>query len=217
MAITNYTNLQTSIADFLNRDDLTPIIPTFIQLAEAQFNRDLRHWRQEARATGQQTAGDEYMQIPFDWLETIRFQVTAATSPTGVLTDKVQPIDMISRAAMLDKRKANNIAGTPTHYCMADAQFHLYPTPDLTYDMELLYYAKVPELSTNITTNWLLEYAPDAYLYGSLLHSAPYLQEDARVNVWAQLYSAVMQRLNQESEDATASGSGLTLKIRGLG
>jgi hypothetical protein len=207
MAITNYTNLQTTIADFLNRDDLTPIIPTFIQLAEAQFNRDLRHWRQEARATGQQTAGDEYMQIPFDWLETIRFH----------LTTNVQPIDMISRASMIDKRKANNIAGAPTHYCMADAQFHLYPTPDADYDMELLYYAKVPELSSNITTNWLLEYAPDAYLYGSLLHSAPYLQEDARVNVWAQMYGAVMQRLNQESEDATASGSGLTLKIRGLG
>jgi len=172
----------------------------------------------EARATGQQSPGDEYMQIPFDWLETIRFQISSVTPPAGSLTAKVQPIDMISRAAMLDKRAgANDQAGMPRYYCMADAQFHLYPTPDSTYDMELLYYTKIPALSSLITENWLLDYAPDVYLYGSLLHSAPYLQEDARVGVWAQMYSASVARLNQESEDATASGSGLTLKIRGLG
>ena len=208
MAITNYINLQTTIADFLNRDDLTSAIPTFIQLAEAQITRDLRHWRMEARASGQQSAGDEYMQIPFDWIENIRFHLTAGGT---------YPLDSISRAAMADKRSGDkDQAGRPRYYCMADAQFQLYPTPDADYDMELLYYAKVPDLATN-NTNWLLDYAPDVYLYGSLLHSAPYLQEDARVGVWAQMYSAAVARLNQESEDATASGSGLTLKIRGLG
>ena len=44
MALTNYSELKSSIADFLNRDDLTSVIPTFISLAEAQFARDLRHY-----------------------------------------------------------------------------------------------------------------------------------------------------------------------------
>ena len=35
MALTNFTELKSSIADFLNRDDLTSVIPTFIALAEA--------------------------------------------------------------------------------------------------------------------------------------------------------------------------------------
>jgi len=87
MAITNYTDLQTTIADFLNRDDLTTVIPTFIQLAETQFNRDIRHWQMEARTQGTQNAGDEYMQIPADWVETIRMHVTdiatqASSNPT---------------------------------------------------------------------------------------------------------------------------------------
>ena len=217
MAITNYTNLQTTIADFLNRDDLTSAIPTFIQLAEAQFNRDIRHWRMEARATGQQSPGDEYGQVPNDWLETIRFQVTAVTPSGGSSAAKVQPLDLISRAAMLDKRAgANDTSGTPRYYTHADGQFHFYPTPDATTDLELLYYAKVPDLATN-STNWLLEYAPDVYLYGSLLHSAPYLQEDSRVAVWGEMASAAVARLNAESEQARYSGSGLTLKVRGLG
>jgi len=207
--ITNYSNLQTTIADFLNRDDLTSVIPTFIQLAEAQMNRDLRHWRMEVRSSGQQSAGDAYMQIPADWLETIRFHITDGGT---------KPLDLISRKALEDKRAGNeNMSGTPRYYTHADSQFELYPTPNEQTNTELLYFAKIPSLSASNTTNWLLEDAPDVYLYGALLHSAPYLSEDERVGVWAQLYGASVQRLNIMSDDARMSGSGLTLKIRGMG
>ena len=207
MALTNYTGLKTSIADFLNRDDLTSVIPDFVALAEAQINRDVRHWRMEARANGQQTNLDEYMQIPSDWVETIRLHLTGSGTST---------LNLISRDAMADKRQANNDeTGTPTHYTHADGQFQLYPTPSNDTNFELLYYQKIPSLISN-TDNWLLLEAPDVYLYGSLLHSAPYLADDQRVAVWAQLYGAAVQRLNEVSEDARFSGSGLTLKVRGL-
>jgi len=207
--ITNYSNLQTTIADFLNRDDLTAVIPTFIQLAEAQMNRDLRHWRMEVRASGQQSAGDAYMQIPSDWIETIRFHITDGGT---------SPLDLMSRKAIEDKRYGNeNMSGTPRYYTHADSQFELFPTPNETTNTELLYFAKIPSLSDSNTTNWLLEDAPDVYLYGALLHSAPYLAEDERVGVWAQMYGASVQRLNDSSDDARMSGSGLTLKIRGMG
>ena len=207
MALTNYTGLKTSIADFLNRDDLTSVIPDFVALAEAQINRDVRHWRMEARTSGQQDPADEYMQIPADWVETIRLHLTG----TGTSV-----VNLVSRDAMADKRAAQeNAAGTPRMYTHANGQFQLFPTPDATTNFELLYYQKIPSLITN-TDNWLLLEAPDVYLYGALLHSAPYLAEDARLAVWAQLYSAAIQRLNQTSEDAMFSGSGLTLKVRGL-
>ena len=208
MAITNYTNLQSTIADYLNRSDLTSIIPVFVQLAEAQMNRDIRHYEMEARSTGVQDAGDEYMQVPSTWLENIRAHVQG----TGTT-----PLDLISRAAMADKRAgAEDMAGRPEYYCMADGQFQLYPTPDSEYTIELLFYEKIPDVASN-STNWLLEEAPDVYLYGSLIHSAPYLQEDERAMVWAQMYAAAVQRLNESSEKARMSGSGLTLKVRGLG
>jgi hypothetical protein len=207
MALTNYTGLKASIADFLNRDDLTSVIPDFVALAEAQINRDIRHWKMEARTSGQQDPADEYMQIPADWVETIRLHLTG----TGTSV-----VNLVSRDAMADKRAAQeNAAGTPRMYTHANGQFQLFPTPDATTNFELLYYQKIPSLITN-TDNWLLLEAPDVYLYGALLHSAPYLAEDARVAIWAQMYSAAVQRLNQVSEDAMFSGSGLTLKVRGL-
>lgn len=207
MSLANYTELQSAIADYLNRDDLTATIPTFVSLAEAQINRDVRHWRMESRSSGQQTGGDEYAQIPADWLETIRFNVSG--NGTSV-------IELISRADMAAMREAaRDASGTIRYYCMAAGQFQFYPTPSADTDVELHYFAKVPALAFN-STNWLLTDAPDVYLYGSLLHSAPYLQDDARLATWAQLYSAAVARVNASSETAKYSGSGLKMKFRGF-
>jgi hypothetical protein len=209
MSITNYTNLQTSIADFLNRSDLTDVIPTFIALAEADFNRNVRHYKMEARSSGQQSAGDQYMQIPSDWLETIRLHLTS--NGTSALT-------LTSRAAMADIRAKNENISTksPYLYTHADGQFELYPTPTEDTDVELLYYQKIPDLATN-STNWLLTDAPDVYLYGALKHSASYLQDDARLTVWQAQYQEALLNLNAYADNARYSGSGMTLKIRGLG
>ena len=49
MALSTYAELKAHVADTLNRDDLTSVIPTFIVAAEAQLNRDVRHWKMEQR------------------------------------------------------------------------------------------------------------------------------------------------------------------------
>ena len=42
MAINSYSSLQTAVANWLDRSDLTDRIPEFIDLAEARINRALR-------------------------------------------------------------------------------------------------------------------------------------------------------------------------------
>lgn len=207
MALSTYSDLKTAVADFLNRQDLDSVIPTFIALAESQIHRDIRHWKMEKRATGE--LDSEYSKIPTDWVETIQMHVTGQGT---------SPVNFASRQTIADRRYKNeDTAGTPLYYCHADSSFELWPTPDETYTIELLYYGKIPALSDSNADNWLLLDAPDVYLYGALIHSAPYLQEDERVAVWAQLYSAAVKRLNEQSEQSRMSGSGLTMKVRGLG
>ena len=58
MAITNYTDLQTSIANFLARSDLTAQIPDFIKLAEVRLSRELESRSQEKRETMKRKVSD---------------------------------------------------------------------------------------------------------------------------------------------------------------
>jgi hypothetical protein len=204
MSISTYTELKSSIADFLLRTDLDAAIPTFIRLAESSIDRDLRHWRQEKRSVAQLDA--QYSAIPADYLRPIRLQITDAP------TSEVAPI---STAQMLQLRgDRNDRVGRPTHYALTAGSFELYPTPDLTYNASLVYYGRVAALSDSNATNWLLTEAPDAYLYGSLVHSAPYLKEDPRITVWASLYTAAMDALNKTSEDAKFGGTGLVMRTK---
>jgi hypothetical protein len=76
----------------------------------------------------------------------------------------------------------------------------------------MVYYARVPDFVDDTDFNWLLTYYPDVHLYGSLLQSAPYLGEDARIAVWAQLYSAAVKNLGDDSIKARSSGGPLVMR-----
>ena len=204
MPITTYAELKTNIADFLNRDDLTSVSSTFVSLAEADLNRQIRHWRQEKRSTAE--IDTQYSAIPADMLEVIRFYITSGDT---------RPLELISQAEMLDRKFRNlNTSGQPAYYAVTAGELEVYPVPDGIYTSELYYFGKTPALSDSNTSNWILEHYPDAYLYGSLIHSAPYLKDDARIQVWAALYQNAIDAINQASEKAKFGGSGRRMKIR---
>lgn len=205
MSIDTYANLQSTISDWLNRDDLTAVIPSFISLAEADISRTLRDYRMEKRSTALVDA--QYSALPTDWIETIRVQITGDTSR----------LELVSDGALADMRaQRNDAGGKPTHYAHTAGGLELFPTPDAEYTIEIVYFAKVPALSVSATTNWLLSAAPDVYLYGALTQSAPYLKDDQRAPVWAGLYQNAITSLNTASERSRYSGTGLRLRIRGM-
>lgn len=197
MAISTYSELKTAVADFLNRDDLTDVIPTFIALGEAQISRDLRHWRQQRRVTTTLNEGFEF--LPSDFLEAVHFYID-----TG---EGEKTLEFASMAE-ISRRKMNNagISGEPAVYTINAGQIEVVPAPDDSYPLALVYYGKTVSLSDETTTNWLLSYFPDIYLYASLMHSAPYLQEDQRISVWGQMYAQGIAQANQESDSAMYSG-----------
>ena len=193
MAITTYAELKSSIANWLNRDDLTAVIPDFIALAEAQIARDIRHWRQEKRVTT--LVNEQYENLPIDWLEMIQIQLTAGGR-----------LQVISAAELQERKEASSIAQKPKHYRLTSDQIEFYPAPDSSYEVAMQYYARVPALSDAETFNWILTEYPDIYLYGSLVHAAPYLADDQRITVWAALYQSAVDALNQDSTNSRVSG-----------
>ena len=207
MALSTYDELKASIADFLNRDDLTAVIPDFITLTEKGLNRDLRHWRMEKRSTANVNA--QYSSVPVDFLEPIRLSLNTAETHT---------LEMVNAFEISALRASNsNNTGRPQNYAILDGSIELFPTPDATYVLEILYYSTINPLNSSNTSNWVLQYHPDAYLYGALVHSSPYLQEDARIATWAALYQKSIDDINSESASAKNSGSGLRMKIRSYG
>lgn len=201
MTITSYATLQSEIASWLNRDDLTAIIPTFIQFVEADVNSRLRHQKMVVRA--QATSNQEYVQLPGDWLEAINIHIIDGAQPLSYVT--------LNEADRINKQQ---IVTQPSFYSIMDDALEIVPAPASNIDIEMIYYGKIPALSNQNTSNWLLVKAPDLYLYGSLVHAAPYLLDDQRVGLFANMYNSRLEALALESDKAVHSGGPLVARTR---
>ena len=199
--ITNYTTLQSTIADYLNRADLNSQIQTFIQMAEADMNTRLRTREMIVRAEA--TSSAEYVQLPSDWLEAINLHIVDGKQPLRFVT--LDEADRIIKEQIYTQVAA---------FSLMNGAIELVPPPGDDVDIEMIYYAKIPTLSAQQTTNWLLTKAPDVYLYGSLLHAQPFLMDDQRMPVFATLYNSRIEALNEESMKSTHSGSPLIARAR---
>lgn len=207
MAITNYTELKASVADWLNREDLTTQIPDFIAFAEARLNRTLRTREMLTRRRTVTTSG--FTGLPVDYLETYQLQL-----PTNA-TNTPEPLTYVgpNEAAHY---KATSMGGKTRYYTIIDGAFELIPTPSTGAELTITYYAKIPTLSASQPSNWLLTKAPDLYLYATLANAAPYLNNDERIPVWAQLASTAFDELMMDSERASRSRTNLTARRRGF-
>lgn len=204
MALDTYAALQTSIASFLNRTDLTSAIPDFVTLAEAQIRRRInRAWK-------------DGKTLPRAMVTSASFSITAETAaqPSDFIGVVAFTID--SQAVKLsylsptafEREKAlrgpSQVSATPQYFTIIGSNFKFLPTPDVTYSGTLEYWQKFTALSSGV--NWILTTHPDVYLYGSLAQSAPYLMDDARIQLWGGLFAtAIDDLLNSDPSPANES------------
>lgn len=208
MAITNYGELKSAIGDFLNRSDLTSVIPTFIDFAEAEFNRKLRVRQMVARAEA--VIDTRFSQVPADFLEAKDLVIVTGTPVT--------PLQFVTQQEMAQIRNQEIIAsGKPIYFSIVGDQFEMCPTPDAEYTLEMAYYAVIANLSADGDTNWLLTNYPDIYLYTALSHSAPYLRDDERIVVWNSLAQKAVNELLESDQNASYSGGTPKKRIRSFG
>tara|TARA_R110000868_G_scaffold91431_5_gene253530 strand:- start:220 stop:861 length:642 start_codon:yes stop_codon:yes gene_type:complete len=180
-AFTDYDNLVEVIGDWLARDDLSARIPDFIWLAESELQRDLGLRLNDSVERGSAIAGQEYIDLPLDFAEGIllRWDNQDLTPLT------VSSFDVVSRFQK-SRESQSTSSSSPRVGALHGQRIYIGPKPgDEAYTF--FYRSGTRHLGPDNATNQLLRDYPDALLYGSLMHSAPYLGADERTLVWGQL------------------------------
>lgn len=211
MAISSYTELLAAAANWLARDDLTARIPEFITLCEAKLNRELYVRQMETRSTTTTDTTDtepEFISLPTDFQSMRRVRLSSVTGKPRLLYLNGTQADEFRYGSA-------NTAGQPTHFTIMGTEMELIPTPDATYTIEMVYRKYIPALASS-STNWLLTLAPDAYLYGTLLESAPYIKEDERIQTWALGLSTALDSLNRLGQLSAYNSGPMTMTVSGV-
>ena len=202
MSFTTYAELQTTIAEYLARSDLTTQIPDFIRLAEVRLRRDLRIRQMLTSTTLTCTSGTATVTIPSDFLEVKDFVVTG---------NPVRPLNYES-PSLFSRNSRSMDAGKPLDYTVLATTFKLAPIPDSNYTLSLVYSAAPTFLSDANTSNAFLVTCPDLLLYAALLEAEPYLMNDARLNTWGSMFDRAMGSLTRSDEKGQFSGVPIAMR-----
>lgn len=204
MALSNYTELKSSVANFLNRTDLsTEIQDDFIKLAEADFNAKLRI-REMISATNL-TVNAETVALPTGFLQVRDLYILQ--SNTKYPLRYVTPVQM-------DQMSGTSTQGLPNVYTILGSNLRFSPKPDQSYTAVLNFYKTFDALSSTNTTNFILTSHPAIYLYGSLFHAANFLGgvNPNQAATWQQMYATALERLEQNDREDQFSGSPLQIR-----
>jgi hypothetical protein len=196
MAFTDYASLKTEIVTWAMRtgdEEYEAAVPGFIALAEKRLSRSLRVAEMETVATVNLTDGAGPLPADFQQARC----VTAGVSPPSVLRPLIP--------SFARSRFPENYGGYPRFYTITGNTITTFPasTGDLTLD----YYAAIPPLSDTNTTNWLLEQAPDLYLYGALLEGTTFMLDDPRLQTWTLLFQKGVTDLQNADKGKRWAGS----------
>lgn len=189
MALDTYANLKIAVGDWLNRADLSAVIPDFVAMAEAQLSRRLVMDGPVQQMMGRADAAidSEFTALPGDFLGLRALQLAGARVPLQF----AEPEELVRLKTLYPSQ-----TGAPSRLAIAGTTLQVWPwVPGVegsSYAAEMTYWKRIPALSEAAPSNWLLQLHPDAYLYGALLQSAPYLKDDARLLVWGQIFEAVI-------------------------
>lgn len=190
---TTYAGLQAAIGDELNRPDLVAsgVIPGFIVLAEAKLKRELR--RQTDLAAFTFLTGTSSLALPntVSELRSISPAVSVSRPRGGKPLTKLTWEDFNERRASF--REGSTI---PKFYTVFKGTVYIAPAPsDDNLDFTITFYKNLLPVSGDTT---LLLEAPDLLFYGALAHSAPYLEHDERLALWAQIFQDAIDSMNKK-------------------
>ena len=203
--ITTFATLQTAMGLWLNRSDVSAQAPMFIALCEAEMKRRVRR-STNSDATISITAAA--LTGPTDMASPISLHLDTGSPSLDV------PLKLCTPQVLAEVRAWNDdVAGRPTHFAFYDSQLQFAPSPDATYTATLVYNVQLTPLSVSNTTNTILTEAPDAYLYGSLLQAAPYLDGDARIPLWQAKFDNAIAQLNQVAVEESYGASPLEIRL----
>lgn len=208
MAISNYGELKTAVANWLNRDDLTSRIPEFIEIARANINRDLRGVRERLDLT-------------------IDAQIVAVAETVGdiysIALDGVGPLAAVTPDRIQYQLSLwADTTGRPQYFAFTPGiagggSLSVSPAPDQDYTAKVVYQPQLAAFSADADTNDVLTNHLDIYLNAALVAATPFLKDDQRIPVWDGAYTKAIEGLRQSMMRRQYPGTPIARPRRPLG
>lgn len=168
----NYSDLLSTVSNYMNRSDLTAEIPEFITSVEADSNTFLAS--NPVRPMAAETIGTfttVEIELPPDYLDVLQLSLSNG-STTWVASRLALNSDFTYMAdkALAPGQHYDSTLPQQFKVFSGSIVFPAAPPYELSYTFD--YWAKVAAVNDTNATNWLMDNHPNVYKFGTLAHAA---------------------------------------------
>lgn len=143
--MSTYGEMQTNIATFLRRDDLSTEIPTAIKRAIAHYGTEPWPWLEERSTSLTTAANTKTVSPPSDFGRDLSMSVTVNSIKYPLSKKPMQYLEELYYA--------DSLTESPFLYAYWDQVFYLYPIPDDAYTLTLNYFEDLAALADSDDSN----------------------------------------------------------------
>lgn len=198
MSISTYAELQTAVASWLKRTDLTDEIPDLITLGEKWIFRRARTRDMETALSVSISSG--VAAVPADYVEMKHAYIDGTP---------VCPVQRQSASQIYARYPLRSADGKPQFFARDGSNFIFGPYPDSNYTLKGIYYKRLTTIVSS--ANALFTANPDLYLFAALSEAEPFLKNDKRMPVWMAKRDQALADVNMEDQKETFSGGPLSM------
>lgn len=192
MAYDTYAGLQTTVADWLHRSNLTAQVPDFINLAERVINRRLNIFPRELEFSLVAPTLTRFLPLPSDFGQPIALYLT-----------DIDPREQLTYVLPQQLNVDESASLRPQYWAVDGANIAFPSQSDFAYTMTLRYQQNT-YLSDSAPMHATFARYPDLYLYGALAQAAPYIRDDARWPSWDAKFKELLREAAQDATMTTA-------------
>lgn len=187
MSIQTYTDLQSAVARWIKRTDLTDVIPDFIELAEARFKSLLEIRAGEGEVSLSLEADTDLVPLPCD-----------VKNPISLWVADITPRQLLDQV-LAQNLPYTTIPSRPLYWAIDGEYIRVQGPADKQYPLWFRY-QQTFRLGASRQTNYVLTNYPNVYLFGTLVEAALYTQDPNAASAWeAKLQDAVKLANDQEA------------------
>ena len=204
--MTDYATLQSDLAAWSAKSNLTTLLPSFIRNAEARIGRAVRTLDMQQRTTlVVPDTGEVALPARFLGFRSVSIQVSAGLSNSARIDYMApDPFDEL----LIDSSLIRGVS-SDSYYTIEGGNIRVLPAPGSgdTMTLRVSFFQRYEALNgTTNTTHNLIADNYDLYLFASLAELYNYLQDDAQEAKYRQLMSGVVDEIHLQERRKARSG-----------
>jgi hypothetical protein len=185
MALASYTDLKTAVAAFYQRDDLTSNMDDFLDLCEAEMQREVKLLDFETTGTVTITNGSGTLPTGWAGARSVSWEYTPDVPLTYVTPQRWEEL----LAADYSIAYVYTVTGST-----------IKVAEDKTGTLNVTYLAKFTPLSGAATSNAILANHPDAYLNGCLKYAALFCKDFDSAAAYGGIFKGLLQQMKTDNQ-----------------